>query len=67
MPIQSVLPITLEFLGTLLIGLSVLRVHTHLSKEKKIDQHIINDIKKEKKLTIIGLILIALGFILEII
>tara|TARA_Y100000034_G_scaffold136664_1_gene214748 strand:- start:1162 stop:1365 length:204 start_codon:yes stop_codon:yes gene_type:complete len=65
MSIPAVLPLTLEFLGTLLIGLSVLRVHTHLSKEKKIDKHIINDIRKEKKWTFIGLILIAIGFILN--
>jgi hypothetical protein len=63
MPISTVIPLTLDFLGTLLIGYAVLKVHSRIGKEHKIDKHVWQTIKKERTITYIGLILIVLGFI----
>lgn len=60
------LPITLEFIGTMLIGLAVLRVHTKLGKEHKIDKKVLRSIKREHVWTVTGMILITLGFILQL-
>ena len=65
-PIQ-IISVSLEFLGTLLIGLAVLRVHTKLKREHKIDDVVSRSIQRERKYTIIGLVLITLGFILQLI
>ena len=63
---QEVLPATLEFLGTFLIGIAVLRVHTTLGREHKIDKKVLKLIRKEKFVTILGLILITLGYIIHV-
>lgn len=68
MPISGTLPIialTLEFIGTLLIGIAVLRVHTKLQIEHKIDKKVLKSIIRERSWTIWGLILITIGFILN--
>lgn len=65
MIIPEVIPISLDFLGTLLIGFAVLQVHTKLGIEHQIDDKVTNIIHKEHLITIIGLILITLGFILQ--
>lgn len=52
-------------LGELLIGYSVLRVHDRVDIEEKIDTKVIAEIHKEKRWTILGMIFIAVGFLLE--
>jgi uncharacterized membrane protein YidH (DUF202 family) len=64
MPIPEVIPLTLNFVGTLLIGFAVLKVHAKMRSEEKIDKHVRKTIRKERTITIIGLILIVLGYIL---
>ena len=59
-------PITIEFFGTMLIGISILRVHSRLETEHKIDKKVIRAIRREQWLTKVGLILIAFGFLLDI-
>jgi hypothetical protein len=63
----SILALTSEFLGTLLIGLAVLKVHARIRVEHKIDRRVRRIIKKERTITLLGLILITLGFILNFI
>ena len=65
MPINPLIPQTLNFLGTILIGFAVLKVHAKISKEHIIDKHVTQIIKEERTFTIVGLILITLGFILN--
>ena len=54
-----------EFMGTIFIGFAVLKVHTRVGKEHKIDKPVIKLIQKERTFTIIGLLLITIGFILN--
>lgn len=61
----TILALTLEFVGTILIGLSVLRVHLKLEEEHKVDKKVERSIERERVMTILGLLLIALGFILS--
>lgn len=65
-PIPAI-ALTSEFIGTILIGIAVLRVHMHVRKEHKIDDKVIRSIKRERKLTTLGLILITFGFVLHFI
>jgi hypothetical protein len=64
---EEVIPITLEFVGTVLIGIAVLRVHTKVSREHKIDKKVLKSISRERTWTIAGLALIAAGYILNFI
>ena len=65
MDINPLIPLTLDFTGTILIGFAVLKVHSKLEKETKLDSHIHKIIRKEKHMTWLGLFLITLGFILN--
>jgi uncharacterized membrane protein YidH (DUF202 family) len=57
---------TLTLIGDVLIGIAVLRVHTKLTKEHKIDKKIFKQIHQEKIITYIGIFLLILGYILNI-
>ncbi|MCH7568697.1 MAG: hypothetical protein IIA87_04725 [Nanoarchaeota archaeon] len=59
------LALTSEFIGTLLIGIAVLRVHMRVRKEHGIDDRVLKAIKREQWLTKLGLLLIIIGFILS--
>ena len=59
--------LALEFIGTMLIGIAVLRVHMRLGTEHKIDDRVFKAIRREQWLTKLGLVLITLGFILNFI
>ena len=61
----SLTSITFEFLGTLLIGVAVLRVHMRVRKEHRIDKKVLKSIRREQWLTQTGLLLIILGFVLN--
>ncbi len=58
--------ITLGALGKILVILAVLHMHHSLIKEHRIDKKVILSYRQERILTFIGLILIAIGYILEV-
>ena len=61
------LPDFVTAIGELLIGYSVIVVHKKMSKEKIIDEEVIEEIKEEGAHVYIGMALIVVGFVLEII
>ena len=58
--------LTADFVGKVLLSVSVLLVHRHLARVKKINAHILKDMKKEQVMTLIGIMFITLGYILHI-
>jgi hypothetical protein len=63
--VMNILALTSEFIGTLLIGIAVLRVHTRVEREHRIDKRVLKAIHKERWLTKIGLLFIIIGFVLN--
>ncbi len=59
--------LVLDTTGKILIGLAVLMVHRHVFKEHKIDQNVMRAIRKEWIVTLIGILLIIAGTILQLI
>jgi hypothetical protein len=57
----------LEYLGTLIIALTALSVHLRMKKEKSVDAQVITQIGKEKIFAYLGIILLTIGFAMEII
>lgn len=57
---------TLGVVGKVLVVLAVLHMHHSLVKEHRIDKKVILTYRQERVLTFIGLILIVLGYALEI-
>jgi hypothetical protein len=56
----------MEFLGTLMIAITALSVHLKMKKEKGVDAQVITQIGKEKIFAYIGILLLIIGFSLEI-
>lgn len=60
------LGLTVGTLGKLIVGIGVLRVHVHILHEHKIDAVVLKSLKIEQFVTLFGLALIVLGYILEV-
>ena len=57
---------TLEFIGVILIAYTALRVHTRVQKDHKIDNAVVDEMKKERLVGILGIVLIVLGYVLQV-
>ena len=59
--------ITLGTVGKLVLGYAVLRVHVYILREHRIDNVVLKAIKREQFVTLLGLSLIVIGYLLEIV
>lgn len=58
--------ITLGTIGKLILGIAVLRVHIRILQEHSIDGVVLRAIKREHLVTIVGLLFIIVGYVLEV-
>lgn len=58
--------ITIGTIGKLVLGIAVLRVHVYILREHKIDNVVLNALKREQYVTFFGLMLIVIGYLLEV-
>lgn len=56
--------LTLDTLGKVMLGITVLMVHWHVLKEQKIDVDVLRTMKREQVLGVLGILLIISGSIL---
>lgn len=63
----EIIGITLDVIGKILLGLTVLLVHHKILKERRIDQYVIKEIKLEWTLGILGISLMVIGYVFELI
>jgi len=61
-----IIAVTLGVLGKVLLGVAVIRVHSHIMKEHRIDDDVINAIKRERYISIIAILFIIIGYLLEV-
>ncbi len=54
-------------LGKIVLGFAVWRVHAHILEEHRIDKVVLQSIRRERYVTLFGIALIVVGFILEIV
>ncbi len=57
---------SLQVFGEILIAIAVLRMHGKLSEEHRIDKKVISTIHQEKRITYLAILLILVGYILQI-
>ncbi len=55
---------TLDVLGKILLGVTVLGVHWHVVKEHKIDSDVLRSMKKERIFGILGITLIVASYLI---
>ena len=59
--------VTLDVLGKIILGVSVIGVHWKIVKEHSIDGAVLKEIRHERNLAIFGILLIIVAYILELI
>ncbi|MBX2866846.1 hypothetical protein KTR10_02750 [Candidatus Kaiserbacteria bacterium] len=57
--------LTIGVLGKIMLGIAVLRVHLGILHEHHIDNVVLRSIKREQTVTLIGLLLIVVGYLFE--
>lgn len=57
---------TIETLGKIVIAYTALRVHYRFRKERKIDIRVFMTMRREQLIGIIGIILIIIGYALQV-
>lgn len=62
----AVLGLTCELVGSLLLAYTIIRVHSMLGRERKIDRKVLAVLRSERLAAIIGTLLIIAGYILEV-
>lgn len=58
--------ITLATMGKVLLGITVMMVHAKMVAENGIDGVVLKEIRREKNVAILGVLLIIVGYLLEI-
>lgn len=58
--------LTISTIGKVLLAIAVIRVHWHIFKEHRIDEDVISTIKKERKISIVAIAFLIVGFLIEV-
>lgn len=58
--------LTVGVIGKILIAIGILRVHFVMAREHKIDAKVIRSFAAEKLLTLFGIALLIIGYLLEL-
>lgn len=58
--------LTISIIGKIMLAVGVLIAHTELAHERRVDLEVLKSFKLERVLTILGIILMAAGYAMEI-
>lgn len=62
----EIIGFTLDVIGKVLLGVSVYLVHSRVVREGKIDRAVLTEMKKEKTIALMGIILIIIGYVMQL-
>ena len=57
---------TLDMIGKVMISYTVIRVHYRFWKEHRVDEEVFSEMRKERRVGILGIVLIIIGYLLEV-
>lgn len=63
---MGVIGLTITTIGEILIAVAVIRVHSHVIAEHKIDAKVLKQMKFERNFAVLGVILLIVGFIFQV-
>lgn len=58
--------LTLGIIGKVLLGATVIMVHSKITHEKRIDGLVLMEMKREKRIALLGIVLMLVGYLLEL-
>lgn len=62
-----ILGITFDTIGTIIIAYMALRVHARVKTESRIDEYVMKEMRLERVLGVIGVLLIVAGYVLQVV
>lgn len=62
-----IIGITLDVVGTVLIAYTAIRVHDRVRREHSIDSRVAKEMKRERIVGIIGIVLVIAGYFFQVI
>lgn len=62
----TLLGFILDVIGKVMVAYTAIAVHRHFFKEHKIDETVFNAMKREQVIGVVGIILIVIGFFLQL-
>ncbi|MDA1334410.1 MAG: hypothetical protein O2794_00140 [bacterium] len=65
MPSIEFIGFTLEFIGKIMIAYTAVSVHYRVWKEHAVDERVFSEMKRERLLGLLGIILMVIGYLLE--
>jgi len=63
----QIFPESIQTLGTVFIAFAALRVHHRVLFEHQIDEKVFREMKRERKVGLLGMFLVILGYLLNVI
>lgn len=60
------LGLTIEVSGKIMLGVSIFLSHSRVMKERRIDRTVLMAMKKERALIVFGIILIIVGYLMQL-
>jgi len=64
---MSTLGFTIQTIGEVMIGITILYVHHKMLREKKFDKSVLTDIRIEQWTGLIGILMIIIGYLIQVI
>jgi len=64
--VLTIIGFTIDVIGKVLLGLSVYFVHSKVAREGKIDKKVLMEMRREKRLALMGIILIVIGYLMQL-
>lgn len=58
--------LTLGVAGKIMLGLAVVLVHGKIVHEHRIDKVVLHEMKRERNIAVVGILLMIIGYLLEI-
>ena len=62
----ELLGFTIHTMGEMLVGFTAIMVHHRVWKEHKIDEVVFEEMRRERFMGIVGLVLILIGYIMQV-
>lgn len=63
---MSIIGLTIHTFGEIMVGFTAIMVHHRVWKEHKIDERVFIEMRRERQIGIVGLILIVVGYLIEL-
>jgi len=63
----DIVGLVLEFIGTIMIAYTVMRVHYRVWKEHALDNKVFRAMKREQGIGVLGVLFVAAGFLLQLV